>query len=109
MLTKEQWSKQWVDDHLDMYNFAAALGDEAWQAEIAASMRQLESAYDDHMRDLTKEQLWSQFNTINFKMMELFNQMRQSSSSEEESAIRDLIWQLKLQRMDLAKQIKELC
>ncbi|NBD22895.1 hypothetical protein [Paenibacillus glycinis] len=109
MLTKEQWSRQWVDDQLDLYNFALALGDTAWQTEIAEALCRQESAYDDKIREWTKEQLWLQFNTINYKMMELFTLMRQSGNSEEESAIRDLIWQLKQQRMDLAKRIKELC
>ncbi|MBM7565606.1 hypothetical protein [Paenibacillus sacheonensis] len=108
-LTKEQWKQQWVDDYLDLYNYALALGDKEWQTEIEALLRRQEYAYDDTVREWTKEQLWTQFNTINYKMMELFTLMRKSSSNEEESAIRDLIWQLKLQRMDLAKQIKELC
>lgn len=109
VLTKDQWSKQWTDDYLDLYNLAGAMGDAAWQAEIATALRRQESAYDDNIKEWTKEQLWMQFNTINYKMMELFTLMRQSSSTEEETAIRDLIWQLKLQRMDLAKQIKEIC
>ncbi|MBO7746499.1 hypothetical protein I8J29_19990 [Paenibacillus sp. MWE-103] len=109
MMTKEQWNGRWVDDYLDLYNFAGAIGDRAWQAEIVEELRQKDAAYDETVRERTKEQLWLQFNAINYKMMELFALMRQTGSTEEESAIRDLIWQLKLQRMDLAKQIKELC
>ncbi|MFC4811314.1 hypothetical protein [Paenibacillus sp. GCM10023250] len=109
MMTKEQWNGRRVDDYLDLYNYAGAIGDNAWQAEIVEVLRRKDAARDETVRERTKEQLWLQFNAINYKMMELFALMRQSGSSEEEAAIRDSIGQLKLRRLDLVKQIKELC
>ncbi|WP_219836268.1 hypothetical protein [Paenibacillus sp. R14(2021)] len=108
-LAQDQWRKRRVDDYLDLYNYALALGDTTWQAEIVEALNRTDEAYAEDVREATKEQLWREFNDINNKMMDLFALMKKSTSNEEETTIREIIWKLKLQRIHLAKQIKEIC
>ncbi len=97
-----------MDDYLDLYNLAKQLGDLEWQEQLLEAMRQREASEHEEALRSARDELWQQFNTVNHQMMELIAHLKQSSTPEEEDAIRELIGTLKQQRMDLAKKIKSL-
>lgn len=102
-------SQRWIDDHLDLYNFAVQIGDQEWQQQIIETLHGLNKSVNKEIEYAIAQQLWRRFDSINNKMLDLFSQMKESTSSEEESSIRELIWKLKLQRIDLARKIKAYC
>ncbi|MBW7473752.1 hypothetical protein K0T92_03210 [Paenibacillus oenotherae] len=109
ILDTKEISRRWVDDHLDLYNFAGQIGDREWQQQIVETMQGLNKYVNEEVRYTITQQLWQRFDSINNRMLNLFSQMKQSTNSEEESSIRELIWKLKLQRIDLARKIKAYC
>lgn len=102
-------SQRWIDDHLDLYNFAGQLGDQEWQQQIIATMQEHKKFVNEEIRYSVTQQLWRRFDSINNRMLELFSQIKESTNSEEESVIRERIWKLRLQRIDLARKIKSYC
>lgn len=105
----EQLSQQWIDDYLDLFNFAASIGDTEWQQEIMATLNNRNIIIQQEVRTLVMQQLWLKYDSINEKMLELFVEMKKTTSSNEEEVIKELIWNLKLQRIDLARRIKAYC
>lgn len=105
----QQRSQRWVDDHLDMYNYARQIGDLEWQEQLLAAIRNREEQLREDALNTAKEELWEQFNTVNHKMMELIARRKLSDNAEDDSTIKELIEDLKQQRIELAKQIKKIC
>ncbi|MNO21519.1 hypothetical protein D3C76_112930 [compost metagenome] len=105
----ELLAERWIDDHLDLFNYAVSIGDTEWQQEIIAILNNKSSMIQKEIHATMMQQLWSKYDLINDKMLELFTKMRETTSSVEESSIKELIWKLKLQRIDLARRIQTNC
>lgn len=105
----EQLSKRWIDDYLDLFNFAGSIGDTEWQQDIMTTLNNRNLIIQQEVRTLVMQQLWLKYDSVNEKMLELFAEMKKTTSSNEESVIKELIWNLKLQRIDLARRIRTYC
>ncbi|MCD1258344.1 hypothetical protein B5M42_005740 [Paenibacillus athensensis] len=99
--TYQQYVQGWVDDYLDLYNFAAQLGDTHWQQEIMHTLKNK----DQHVQSLLQQQLWQLFDSVNRKMLELFEQMRATQNQAEKETIREQVWELKLIRVEIVRKI----
>ncbi|MWC28737.1 hypothetical protein [Paenibacillus sp. MMS18-CY102] len=102
-----QQIETWINDHLDLYNYAIQAGDLEWQQSI---LKQL-SRKDEYIKSLQekqlKRQLWGQFDQINQKLLGLFDEMRSHSQNETYmKSIQLQMWELKRQRLEIVKQIK---
>ncbi|KWX86165.1 hypothetical protein AMQ83_20480 [Paenibacillus riograndensis] len=96
-----------VDDYLDLYNYAKAINDGQWQADIIESLKNhKETAAEQQRMDSVKE-LWIRFDEINLLLMELFDKLRNQEEDPESDRWKERIWELKLERITLAKQIQE--
>ncbi|SEN07598.1 hypothetical protein [Paenibacillus sp. OV219] len=105
----QQGNQRWVDDYLDMYNYAGQIGDVMWQQQILADIRNREQIMREEALNVAKEELWEQFNTVNHQVMELIARRKYCENVEEDMTIKELIENLKQQRVELAKQIKKIC
>ncbi|AZN40419.1 hypothetical protein [Paenibacillus albus] len=105
----QQGNQRWIDDYLDMYNYAGKIGDIEWQKQILADIRNMEQILREEAMHAAKEQLWEQFNIVNHQMMELIARRKYCENVEEDITIKELIEDLKQQRIELAKQIKKIC
>ncbi len=105
----EQLSRRWIDDYLDLFNLAGSIGDIEWQQEIMTTLNNRNIINQQEVRTLVMQQLWLKYDSVNEKMLELFAEMKKTTSSNEESVIKELIWNLKLQRIDLARRIRAYC
>ncbi|RAP76753.1 hypothetical protein [Paenibacillus montanisoli] len=101
-------TSHWMDDYLDLYNFAKQIGDRDWQEQLLEAMRRKEELEREETLRAARDELLQQFNTVNHQMMELIAHLKQSATPEEETTILELIGTLKAKRMDLAKKIKSL-
>ncbi|MNI32032.1 hypothetical protein D3C73_859300 [compost metagenome] len=105
----ELFAERWIDDYLDLFNYAGTVGDVEWQKEIIETLNNSKGFIQQEIRTTIMQQLWLKYDLVNEKMLELFSKMKHVSSSVEESSIKELIWNLKLQRIDLARRIKIYC
>jgi len=102
-----QQLEAWVNDHLDLYNYAIEIGDNEWQREIEATLAR-KDAYAESLRSqAVKRRLWSEFDLINRRMLEMFDAMRMQSPDETQlEKFRNAMDELKRRRMAIVKQIK---
>ncbi|GMK38407.1 hypothetical protein PCCS19_14610 [Paenibacillus sp. CCS19] len=96
----------WVNDQLDLYNYALQIGDAHWQQHILETL----SNKDAYLQELFKEQenqrLWGQFNEINQSMLQLLEEIRtQSLDREQLEAIRTKLSELKKRRLVIVQKI----
>lgn len=98
----------WVNDQLDLLNYAKQLGDQDWQDNILHRLREVDQASFDLVQVNPQASLWNQYEAIIQEMVALYDQVRSSRDSLEENQIKERIWELKQQRVQVAKLIKSL-
>lgn len=96
-----------VDDYLDLLNYAKAINDGQWQADIIASLKNYNETAEEQRRDVNVRELWSRFDHINHKLLDLFDKLRENEDAEDSHLWKEQIWELKMERITLAKQIQE--
>ncbi|WP_042204439.1 hypothetical protein [Paenibacillus camerounensis] len=95
-----------VDDYLDLLNYAKAINDGQWQADIIEHLKQVTTVREPYAADENVHELWSRFDDINLKLLELFDKLRENESAGNSYRWKEQIWELKLERITLAKQIQ---
>lgn len=96
-----------VDDYLDLLNYAKAINDGQWQADIIESLKNFNATSEEHRREENVRELWNRFDHINRNLLELFDKLRENEDSEDSYRWKEQIWELKMERITLAKQIQE--
>lgn len=98
----------WVNDQLDLLNYAKQLGDQDWQDNILHRLKEVDQASFDSVQVNPQASLWNQYEAIIQEMVALYDQVRSSRDSLKEHQIKERIWELKQQRVQVAKLIKSL-
>ncbi|AHV97587.1 hypothetical protein [Paenibacillus sabinae] len=96
-----------VDDYLDLYNYAKQIGDAQWQAELIQTLQQLKSMTEAEIREQKIKEMWIRFDDINAVLLELFEKLRNGGSDNQARAWRERVWELKLERISLAKKLQD--
>ncbi|WP_058301488.1 hypothetical protein [Gorillibacterium timonense] len=104
----DPYEQAWINDHLDLYNYALALGDSEWQAELKQRFLAREKHFNSVTADLLRQDLWRMFDQINVKMLELFGELRSEQDREREAELRSKVWELKVMRVEIVRKIKSL-
>lgn len=107
MISNQTIARQWINDYLDLYNYAKQIGDVEWQQEIIRVLAQSEEETRQLVLTRKASELWQQFDIINKKMMDLYHQLRTSNDSSELRTLREEVWVLKLERVELSRRFKE--
>lgn len=96
-----------IDDYLDLLNYAKAINDRQWQADIIESLKNFKAVSDEDPQDQQKSviELWTQFDAINVLIMELLDKLREHEHSEEQQQWREQLWALKMERNIVSKKI----
>lgn len=97
----------WIDDYLDLYNYARHIGDTEWQAHILRMLQQKDNHIEDENAHLFQLQLWRKFDSVNRKLLELIGRIRSVSNETELFRLQRQIGELKAQRNELARTIKQ--
>ncbi|WP_419871262.1 hypothetical protein [Candidatus Pristimantibacillus sp. PTI5] len=105
--SEKQVAAKWVDDYLDLYNFAVTFQDTEWQQQIIQTLH----AKDNHIRleieHGIRVDLWLRFDNINRKMLDIYEQLRNAQNSEQlQKQLREKVWEFKLQRVMIASKLK---
>ncbi|EFM09291.1 conserved hypothetical protein [Paenibacillus curdlanolyticus YK9] len=102
-----QQIEAWINDHLDLYNYAIQKGDTAWQQSILLQLSRKDEYVQALQEKQLKRELWGQFDLINQKLLGLFDEMRSHSQNQTYmKSIQLQMWELKRQRLEIVKQIK---
>ncbi|WP_027091887.1 hypothetical protein [Cohnella thermotolerans] len=104
-----QVAAQWIDDYLDLYNFAVQIGDEAWQEEIVGRLRSRETHIRELAEHLALQELWRKFDAINRRMLEIYDQLKSNRDEANVQRLRETVWELKQQRAIIASKIRAHC
>ncbi|WP_127534351.1 hypothetical protein [Paenibacillus kobensis] len=105
MLTNVTLEKRWVDDYLDLLNYAKQIGDMEWQQEIVGTLGDAEQREKQSSRELRAEALWRQFDTVNATMLELYRQLREAGNANIAARINEEVWELKVRRIEISRQL----
>ncbi len=90
------------DDYLDLLNYAIQLGDLEWQEEILESLSRWNTSSDWAIT----ENLWREFDRINYKLIQVYQDIRQSTDEPTKKQLLQQWWELKLQRIHVSRQIQ---
>ncbi|QSF47252.1 hypothetical protein [Paenibacillus tianjinensis] len=96
-----------VDDYLDLLNYAKAINDGQWQADIIESLKNVKATSEEYRREENVRELWNRFDDINRNLLVLFDRLRENEGSEDSYRWKERIWELKMERITIAKQIQE--
>ncbi|WP_150268189.1 hypothetical protein [Paenibacillus tepidiphilus] len=95
-----------VDDYLDLLNYAKAINDTEWQADIIEKLKAYRTVSEEQHREDVNS-LWVRFDQVNRALLELFGRLREEEDAAGSGQWKERIWELKLERITLAKQIQE--
>jgi hypothetical protein len=106
--SEKQYAAKWVDDYLDLYNMAVRIGDAEWQQQILRTLQAKDKHIQLEIVSGIKVDLWLKFDSINRKMVLLYEQLRNNNYSEPEKRhLLEQVWEFKLQRIMIASKLKE--
>lgn len=92
----------WFDDHLDLYNYAVQLGDEAWQAALSETLRQGPPP-ELAQRSDKQQQLIDEFKMLNMQLIALYEWANIVADESEIERIRDKVQELKKRRLEVGR------
>lgn len=106
MTSTEAIVERWMNDHLDLLNYAKQIGDTEWQQELIEKLSSSKEHTAELVLTMKTEELWRHFDSINAKMLEIYTLLRNSDNASEINTLKEEVWELKLQRIELCKQFK---
>ncbi|WP_379127090.1 hypothetical protein [Paenibacillus sp. sgz500958] len=95
-----------ADDYLDLYNYAKAINDHEWQASLITALMDLKTALPEVSGIESLKQLWEQFDMINYLLLGLFSELQANDPSVDQYRLKERIWELKLERIELSKKLQ---
>lgn len=97
-----------TDDYLDLYNYARQLGDIEWQQQILHTLQD-RSLADKEISYFILQDLWNKFDTVNQKLIRLYEQLKEITDKSQAEQLREQVWELKLQRVAITRKIYANC
>ncbi|CAM4169145.1 hypothetical protein [Saccharibacillus endophyticus] len=95
-----------VDDYLDLYNYAKSIGDAEWQASLTALLAEQLASPAPSAEEAKLAALWERFDQINEELKDLFLKMRTHSDSAYSGRWEERVWELKLERIVVSQNIR---
>lgn len=99
---RDKHRKQWIDDYLDLYNYAGSVGDTEWQEVIKEQFFAREKAIDDEFIDI----LAGLFEEVQIALFSLYEQRRNSKDEVERHKLALEIQRLREVRKSLYSELK---
>ncbi|UQZ36565.1 hypothetical protein C2I18_25315 [Paenibacillus sp. PK3_47] len=96
-----------IDDYLDLLNYAKQMNDEQWQADIIETLNNFRQISEEEQRAENVRELWSRFDEVNHLLLELFDKLRDGEDAEDSGRWKEQIWEMKLERITLSRQIQK--
>lgn len=106
MSAQASYTKKWVDDYLDLYNYASQIGDTDWQQVILRQLAEHESLSLAEQQSKLKDELWRKFDSVNNKLLELFRELRSSTNQNHTENVMEQLILLKQQRVEIRRKLE---
>ncbi|RAV01716.1 hypothetical protein [Paenibacillus sp. YN15] len=103
-VTHPHYTYQWINDHLDLYNYAGEQGDRDWQQEILQALAEKEQRIASEWKAKTRDELWRQYDEVNGLLLELYAELRGRDKQAQQELIERLLL-LKQQRLEISRQL----
>lgn len=107
-VSRQQLANHWINDHLDLYNYAVQIGDTAWQDQIMNRLNNRDRFIEQECEAQLKHELWLRFDQINAKMLSIYSKIKASAHAEDHIALLEEAWALKLERVRLGRKLRGL-
>lgn len=102
MQLRRRHREQWINDYLDLYNYAGSVGDTEWQAIIKEQFLARDKAIDDEFIDI----LGGLFEEVQLALFSLYEQRNKSKDSDERASLAREIQRLRDMRKSLYNELK---
>ncbi|ANE45732.1 hypothetical protein SY83_04810 [Paenibacillus swuensis] len=97
----------WVNDYLDLYNFAGSIGDTVWQHSLLEKLNHADSILLEVRVSQVLAALQESYARINQQMLELFQDMKQPKSVDHGRQLQEQWLALKVQRVNVGKKLAQ--
>lgn len=97
---------RWTDDWLDLYNYAATIGDEEWRLSILHQLEAGETLREQELLEQRRDQLRHDLEEISRQMEDIYHRLREEESGSMRSSLWNAAWQLKKERARLASLLR---
>ncbi|WP_418040383.1 hypothetical protein [Paenibacillus xylanilyticus] len=100
------WTQTWVNDYLDLYNYAKTIGDSAWAEDLLRKLRdQKDIMLEEEQKVRLLRELLANYDRINYQLLEIFNKLRGASEGSQAESLQEQWLKLKLMRIDVSRKI----
>ncbi|MCM3174921.1 hypothetical protein [Paenibacillus sp. MER 99-2] len=100
------WTQAWVNDYLDLYNYARRIGDSEWAEHILGKLRdQKDVLLEEERKDIMLRELLASYDRINKQLIEIFSKLRVASEGYQTESLQEQWYKLKLMRIDISRKI----
>lgn len=100
-------TESWINDYLDLYNYARSIGDSEWESNILETLRNKDVLLQEYKKSLLLRDLWRNYDTINRQLMEVFGKLREVADRSQAAPLQEQWFKLKIMRIDIARKISQ--
>lgn len=98
-------TEAWVNDYLDLYNYARSIGDSEWENSILETLRNMDQLLKEERKKQLLRELLTSYDRINRQLMEVFGKLRAATGASQTESLQEQWYKLKMMRMDVARKI----
>lgn len=98
--------EQWLNDYLDLYQFARETGDLDWQQDILSKLQKWDVLVKEQMDTMLIDHLWQKFDEINIKLLDIYKKMKNTPLDYEFERLQDKAWELKQERVNVSQKLR---
>lgn len=99
-------TQSWVNDYLDLYNYALTIEDSEWAEEILRKLRdQKDALLEEERKAIMLRELLISYDRINKQLVDIFSKLRVASEGDQTESLQEQWFKLKLMRIDVSRKI----
>ncbi|GAS83781.1 hypothetical protein BK131_22955 [Paenibacillus amylolyticus] len=99
-------TQTWVNDYLDLYNFARTIEDSEWAEDILRKLRdQKDALLEEERKAILLRELLISYDRINKQLVDIFSKLRVASEGYQTESLQEQWFKLKLMRIDVSRKI----
>ncbi|SEL62183.1 hypothetical protein [Paenibacillus sp. OK003] len=99
-------TQAWVNDYLDLYNYARTIEDSEWAEDILRKLRdQKDALLEEERKAILLRELLTSYDRINKQLVDIFSKLRVASEGSQTESLQEQWFKLKLMRIDVSRKI----
>lgn len=99
-------TQTWVNDYLDLYNYARTIEDSEWAEDILRKLQdQKDALLEEERKAILLRELLTSYDRINKQLVDIFSKLRVASEGYQTESLQEQWFKLKLMRIDVSRKI----